>query len=319
MNYLGYSFADRGIRLDEAEKLLRQAVALEPENGAFLDSLGWLRFKQGESRDAVKILEAAAQRAPDVLIFDHLAQAYVSVHEHAKAADMWTRALTLDPKNAALRKKRDEAARQSAAGSDQRGTLKRIEENFRQVMNARGAIALNGRWQGRSGKARGHLTFLRPRQLVFELNGWGPAPAVRLFLEDDRLRIEPENAAQAAPALSRESLQLLADFFSGELVASFDRPELKIEKTEKEVRFTLPDGRFLAVSATQGLIVAMKMPNASGGTDTVTISEYALEDGLWLPKRMRWENAGQAWNAGLTFSKWALNDPANEQVLTPSK
>ena len=52
MNYLGYSYAERGVRLDEAEDLLQRAVKLDPENGAYWDSLGWIHFKQGKFSDA---------------------------------------------------------------------------------------------------------------------------------------------------------------------------------------------------------------------------------------------------------------------------
>lgn len=52
MNYLGYSWAEHGMKLEESEKLLRSAVQLDPDNGAYLDSLGWIRFKRGSVRCA---------------------------------------------------------------------------------------------------------------------------------------------------------------------------------------------------------------------------------------------------------------------------
>lgn len=247
---------------------------------------------------------------------DHLGQAFSAVEEHEKAADAWTRALALDPKNAAIKKKRDDAAAQIKTDPNPRRTLKRIEGNFRQVMNGRSGLAINGKWQKKSVKARGRLYFLRPRHLVFEMNGWGSVPGARLLLEEDRLRVEPATHAQAMPPLSQESLQLLAELFSGELVASFDRPEVQVKRSDGRITFSEANGRFLAVSAGDGLPVEINQPNASGGIDAVTIPEYALEDGLWVPKQIRWKNAGQAWSATLTFSDWMLNDPANEQVLS---
>ncbi len=76
MNYLGYSWVDRGEHLDEAFKMLRQAVALRPEDGYVIDSLGWAHFKLGEYDEAVKELERAIELKPsDPTINDHLGDA----------------------------------------------------------------------------------------------------------------------------------------------------------------------------------------------------------------------------------------------------
>jgi tetratricopeptide (TPR) repeat protein len=315
MNYLGYSFADRGIQLPEAEKLLRQAVAIEPENGAFLDSLGWLRYKQGDLHEAIKLLENAAKRAPDVLIFDHLGQAYAGIQDFEKATEAWTRALALDPGNAAIRKRRDDASSHLRSGTDQRRTLKRIEGNFRQVMNLRGGLLVNGRWKKKPVKVRGRLYFLRPGHLIVELNGLGAAPVARIDLEEGHVRIDPPEYSDLLPGLSAESLGLLTALFSGDLIASFDHPDVQMQTLSKQIQFSATDGARLLVNLEQGLLSEVYRPNQSGGTDVLSISEYALEDGLWLPKRIQWKNSSQAWNATLIFSNWLLNDPANEQVL----
>ena len=53
-NYAGYMFAEKGIRLDEAERLIQKALELEPENGYYIDSLGWAYYQQGRYTDAVR-------------------------------------------------------------------------------------------------------------------------------------------------------------------------------------------------------------------------------------------------------------------------
>jgi len=73
LNYLGYMFAEQGIRLGEAQQLIQRAVDLEPKNGAFLDSLGWVYFKQDKLDEAEEHLrEAARLEAHDPVILEHL-------------------------------------------------------------------------------------------------------------------------------------------------------------------------------------------------------------------------------------------------------
>ena len=73
LNYLGYMLADRNLRLPEALDLIRQAVALEPTNGAFLDSLGWVYFRMGKLDEAETYLRQALERfSRDPTVHDHL-------------------------------------------------------------------------------------------------------------------------------------------------------------------------------------------------------------------------------------------------------
>ena len=98
LNYLGYSWVDRGIHLDEAFKMLRQAVALRPEDGYVVDSLGWAHFKLGEYDEAVKELERAIELKPsDPTINDHLGDAYWRVGRKLEAQFQWNHARDMKP------------------------------------------------------------------------------------------------------------------------------------------------------------------------------------------------------------------------------
>ena len=57
LNYLGYSYADKGINLEEALALIQKALKLKPDNGYMIDSLGWVYFKMGKHEEAVKALQ----------------------------------------------------------------------------------------------------------------------------------------------------------------------------------------------------------------------------------------------------------------------
>ena len=106
LNYLGYSYADRGINGEEAVELTRRAVALKPDNGAYVDSLGWALFKVGKVAEALREIQRAAELVEDdPVIFEHLGEIYL-IQEHRDAAKAaWIRALELDPHNEELIKR----------------------------------------------------------------------------------------------------------------------------------------------------------------------------------------------------------------------
>ncbi len=94
MNNLGYSLAERGVRLDDALKLVKKAVELDPQNGAYLDSLGWVYFKMGQYQLAEENIHKALDRQPtDPSLHDHLAQIYEKTGRLKLAAAQWELAL----------------------------------------------------------------------------------------------------------------------------------------------------------------------------------------------------------------------------------
>jgi tetratricopeptide (TPR) repeat protein len=107
MNYLGYSLADRGLHLDEALVLARRAVAADPWNGAYLDSLGWTLYRMGRFEEARGPLEGAAGELPfDPTILSHLGDLYAELGMFDRAAEAWSRAIEVGADNAdELRKK----------------------------------------------------------------------------------------------------------------------------------------------------------------------------------------------------------------------
>ena len=97
MNYLGYSLADRGLKLDEAELLIRGALALEPENGAYLDSLAWVSFKRGNLPGAQEgIKQAVKAVCDDAIIWAHAGEIYAAAGDDGKAWLAWKNSWLLE-------------------------------------------------------------------------------------------------------------------------------------------------------------------------------------------------------------------------------
>jgi tetratricopeptide (TPR) repeat protein len=95
LNYYGYMLGDLGIRLDEAEALLQRALVEEPHNGAYLDSLGWIYFKEGKYAASEEALRKAVQReSHDATIHSHLGDLYAKTGRSELAAAEWEKSLT---------------------------------------------------------------------------------------------------------------------------------------------------------------------------------------------------------------------------------
>lgn len=98
MNYMAYTFADRGIRLDEALDLITRAITFEPENSAYLDTLGWVHYMRGEFAKAYEFISKAAEIGPPhEEIFENLGDVADALGRHEEAIRHWQRSLELQP------------------------------------------------------------------------------------------------------------------------------------------------------------------------------------------------------------------------------
>ncbi len=101
-NALGYSLADRKVRLDEARELILKAVQLAPRDPFIQDSLGWLEYRVGNTQEALRILEAAFNQRPDAEIAAHLGEVLWTLGERDKAGAIWREGLALKADNETL-------------------------------------------------------------------------------------------------------------------------------------------------------------------------------------------------------------------------
>ena len=98
LNYLGYTWVDRGENLTEAFEMIRKAVKEQPKSGAIVDSLGWAHYKLGEYEKARENLEKAVALSPSsATIIDHLGDVYWKLGRKREAGFQWKRALEFDP------------------------------------------------------------------------------------------------------------------------------------------------------------------------------------------------------------------------------
>jgi tetratricopeptide (TPR) repeat protein len=100
LNYLGYSYAERGVKIDQALSMTKQAVALKPSNGYYVDSLAWAFFKSGLLAEALtEMKRAVALVGDDPVLYEHLGDIYAKQRNLSDAREAWLHALELDPSN----------------------------------------------------------------------------------------------------------------------------------------------------------------------------------------------------------------------------
>jgi tetratricopeptide (TPR) repeat protein len=102
-NALGYTLADRNVRLDEALALIERAHALAPNDAAIIDSLGWVQYRRGNLQEARRHLERAFRLRPEGEVGAHLGEVLWMLGERDAAREVWRQARKIEPDNEALR------------------------------------------------------------------------------------------------------------------------------------------------------------------------------------------------------------------------
>ena len=107
LNYYGYMLADKGIKLDRARNMIEKAVHLDPKNAAYVDSLGWVLFKQGKAQDGLVQIQKAISLSntdPDATLYEHLGDIYAALNQPDKAREAWQKSVALEPSSEVQKK-----------------------------------------------------------------------------------------------------------------------------------------------------------------------------------------------------------------------
>ena len=111
LNFIGYMWADRNTNLVEARAMIEKAVKAEPDNAAYLDSLGWVMFRQGELKPALDYIQKAIElnKDPDGTLQEHLGDLYQAMGDKDKAREAWRKSIEIEPRDE-VKKKLEENA-----------------------------------------------------------------------------------------------------------------------------------------------------------------------------------------------------------------
>jgi len=226
LNYLGYSLADRGLELAKAAGLVQRAVALDPDNGAYVDSLGWAYFKEGRSTEAVSALERAVSLIPnDEIIWEHLGEADAARGDWPAAwkALMRSASLASPPKSAARARA---ARRHLRTGELGPLYLKYLGAAQGGIERVSGLCAVRGSVLGHGFSFVGLLSFQNPDALDLEWLGPLFTPLVDMKLGQDGFSLSPGVPAAggldpaAVKSAAQAALELLRGYLSGAIYAA---------------------------------------------------------------------------------------------------
>ena len=101
-NALGYSLADRNVRLTEARQLVSKALEFAPKDPFIVDSMAWVEFRSGNAAEAARLLQGAFKERPDAEIAAHLGEVLWALGQRNEAKAIWTEGLRLNPDNETL-------------------------------------------------------------------------------------------------------------------------------------------------------------------------------------------------------------------------
>lgn len=293
LNYLGYSLADRGLKLDEARAFIEKAVELKPDHGAYVDSLGWVYFRQGRLPEAREAMEEAVRLLPgDDVVWSHLAEVYTAQGADEEAFRAWKQAQFLAPAKPELAKKVSAAERRLPEDR-----LAALYQEF--LIGTQGGLAsygggcvIEGRLGGKSFKFQGLLHYRRERGLQVEVLGPLFAPVFRAtVLSDGAFEMDPLLEVEGAdPDFLRdrlhEALGLVKDYLSGRLL---EGEPVELRSGWRGSRLLTPEAA-LELNKTRTLAEAAEPDEPEGLR--LELERFQPVEGRWVPALLRLKARG---------------------------
>ncbi len=271
MNYLGYSYADRNIHLDDAEKLVNDAILLDQGNPAYLDSMAWVYFRQGKLDKAKDFMREAVAHIRDPLIWEHYGDIQLAGGENIDAVISWDESLRLDPKSKPVRAKIQKAMK-NIPKSDRVGLyVKRAMANFGDIDSLNGLVKVTACVSKACFDSKASFAYAHGDELKVEV----PGPLAGPIMVLTKVHGEPAKYGAIHPQFQTvgpyvtRAFDRIEQVISGELFKGVDIADLAHHATEK--------GRTLSAS-NNGFEV--QFDNTSGAVKSASWTVDSVTDGL---------------------------------------
>lgn len=315
MNYLGYTWADKNVHTAEALALIERAVALDPQNLAYRDSLGWVYFRVGRSTEAATVLASTVYHANDPVVWSHYGDVLMVLGRGREAVRAWQEGLLLSPNDKDLLKRLGEDGRPThvVPSSAPRTLLKRVEGNYRQLTALSGLASVKVQAGGRALSGQGLFYYTRPA--LFRLEVLGPFLAPQAVLVYD-------GQTHWTPAVSTTGeegawLALWAEVLSGDFFKRFDDPSVQVRQEGTSLVYVSTGGE-LRLNAREKSLEEAKILTADGAPLVLKFRSPHAEEGLILPRGIEGESVRGDFHFSLQFSRLSVNPSLKPALFVPA-
>ncbi|OIO10837.1 MAG: hypothetical protein AUJ52_03315 [Elusimicrobia bacterium CG1_02_63_36] len=287
LNYLGYSLADRDLKLEEAEGYIRKAVGLQPEKGAYLDSLAWVLFKRGKSEEALEILDKAVAMLPDdETVWEHLGDVRDKLGRIDGAWAAWKNAQALGSNGKNLPAKLSRAEGAWTPGELGKKYLDYLSNSRGTFESFGGPCEILGKVAGKEFKFQAILHYRAPWGLSVDVLGPMFTPMMRMaFSGEDAFEMDPLKIEGVDSDMLQErvyeSLLFLRAYLEGGL---FRGSEAQFRKTWRRSRVDTASHSFVLDKPKVRLSSLRAI--AAPGLELELADYRPAEGGRWVPSRM---------------------------------
>ncbi|MDR1695996.1 MAG: tetratricopeptide repeat protein [Endomicrobium sp.] len=300
LNYLGYMYADRDIKHEEAERYLTRALTLEPQNGAYQDSLGWLYYRQGKYESAAQVLLSASTLTRDPLVYDHLGDVYVAL---GRIGDAWVAyALSYDIKADKNVKKKLNMTQENIPKDElYKQMLLRSESNYLKLFSFKTGFVSKFSSGVLSLKTYIPFNYVKNEGISLEIPGRFIPGGAAAYMENGEVSYMPKAVGDSVPAEMAEMIDFAASVFNKDFYGHF--ADAQIEHKGKRIIYSAADGSQLVLNSENALIEKI-----SKNGITVKISEYKSFAVSKLPSKITVKSENLKVKAAFEAGKFSFSD-----------
>ena len=307
LNYLSYTYSERYMKLDRAGDLAQRAIAIDPENPAFIDSLGWAYFRQNKFEDAEKYLQSASEKVDDATILGHLGDAEAALKKNADAWQAYRNSLDLGPKNKAVKAKLKETEKSLTDPELAKAMILRLAKIYGKIKSLKFQFFVSGESGSYNFNFSGILTYLKPGLWKADVPAGIQNPEFSVTYSSGAIRVYPV-------ALENNMPPEVRSFFNdrGISIGEFASDSAKV-RIEKKYFVYESGGKALTVNRKTALAEELKI----GDSVSLEFSDYELKEFLYLPKYIEFV-AKNKLKAKMTINNPELDRPVDASAFAPS-
>ena len=320
-NYIGYSLADRKENLFEARRMIERALELDHDNPAFIDSLGWLNFREGNFTQALMHLTSAAEKISDPVILDHLGDCYAALGQVSEAALAYSKSLELEPGSKPVQKKLDALHKFLVPTSPARKILKAFEFRLKQATNISGPFFVKRNFIAASRNFSQGVFYLRHEDTLVAVSTalrtevrvdflnsvLVPSVILRYRSLPSALTVFPPEFRSELPQETDAALETMAAFLNGQILSDLDGPQTAVKETGRQFILTR-GGIKVVLDKAEGVVRELQTPGCR-----IQIAGYRKMGDISLPETLEFDLAGRKFQ--IRFTTLSL-DKIESQVFS---